>query len=66
MYKNELIRKIRLVSKFMTSQQGKHVIPIHIFPSISSKDNQTVKFCQLKKYNMRNCFLEKSYIKKRN
>ena len=48
----------------MTSQPGKQTIAIHILPYISrSKDNQTVKFGQLIKCNMRNNFLEKSYPK---
>ena len=29
-YKNGLIRKMRLVSKFMTSQPGKQTVAIHI------------------------------------
>ena len=45
---NNLIRKIRLISNFMTSR---------------SKGNQTMKFGQLIEYNMRNIFLEKSYTK---
>ena len=28
-----------------------------------SKDNQTIKTCQLLEYNLRNTFLEKSYTK---
>ena len=48
----------------MTPQPGKKTITIHILPYISgSKDNQTVKFGQLIKYNMRKIFLEKSYTK---
>ena len=48
----------------MTSQPGKHKIAIHIFPNISrSLVNQTIKFGQLIEYNVRNIFLEKSYIK---
>ena len=40
-----LIRKISLISKFMTSQPGKQTIPIHILPNIPrSKVNQTMKF----------------------
>ena len=40
--KSSLIRKIRLISKFMTSQPGLQTIPIHIWPNISqSKDNQS-------------------------
>ena len=62
MYKNGLIRKIRLISKFMTSQPRKETTAIHILPYISgSKDNQTMKFGQLIKSNMRNIFLETSY-----
>ena len=33
MYKKGLIRKIRLISKFMTSQLGKKTIAIHIWPN---------------------------------
>ena len=48
----------------MTSQPGQQTIAIHILPNISrSKGNQTMKFGQLIKYNMRNIFLEKSYTK---
>ena len=37
---------------------------MHILPNISrSKGNQTMKFGQLMECNMRNIFLEKSYIK---
>ena len=37
---------------------------MHILPNISrSKDNQTLKFGQLKKYKMWNIFLEKSFTK---
>ena len=38
--KNDLIRKIRLISKFMTAQIGKQTIMIHILANISkSKDS---------------------------
>ena len=41
--KTGLIRKIRLISKFMTSQPGLQTIGIHILPNISqSKGNQAV------------------------
>ena len=64
MFKNGLIRKVKLVSNFMTSQPGKQTITIHILPNISrSKGNQTIKFGQLIEYNMRNIFLKKSYTK---
>ena len=44
----------------MTLQPGKKTIAIHILPSISkSKDNKTMKFGQLIKYNMNNIFLKK-------
>ena len=60
--KKGLTRKVRLISKFMTSQTGKSIITIHILPNISrSKGNQTMKLRQLIEYNMRNIFLEKSY-----
>ena len=49
----------------MTSQPGKQTIVISILPNISrSKANQTMKFCQLIEYTMRNIFLEKSYRKR--
>ena len=64
MYKNHLIRKERLISKYMTSQLGKQTIAIHILPNISkSIGNQTNKFGQLIENNMRNTFSEKSYTK---
>ena len=54
-----LIRKIRLISKFMTSQQGYETITIHILPKISrSKGNQTTKYGQSIEYNKRNTFLQ--------
>ena len=42
--KHGLIRKIRLIPKFMTSQPGQQTITIQIWPNIScSKSNHTVK-----------------------
>ena len=35
MQKNNLIKKISLISKFMTSQLGKQAIAIHILSNIS-------------------------------
>ena len=59
MCKNGLIRKIKLISNFMTSQLGKQTIVIHTLPNISrSKGNQTMKFDQLIEYYMRNIFLK--------
>ena len=64
MQRNGLIRKLWLVSKFMTPQTGHQIITIHILAKISRrKENQTMKFGQLIKYNMRNIFPEKSYTK---
>ena len=41
----------------MTSQLGKQTIAIHILSNISkSKDNRTMKFSPLIKYNLRNIF----------
>ena len=55
-----LIRKIRLTSKFMTSQPGLQTIWIHILPNISqSKGNQTMKSGQLIEHNRRYIFLQK-------
>ena len=60
MQQNDLIREIRLISNFMTSQTN----VIHILSNIAkSKGNQTVKFDQLIECNMRNIFLETSYTK---
>ena len=48
----------------MTSQPGKQTIAMHTLPNISRiKVNQTMKFGQLIKYDMRNTFLEKSCAK---
>ena len=64
MYRNGLIKKIRLTSNFLTSQPGYQTIVIHILPNMSrSKKNQTLKFGQLIECNMKNIFLEKSYAK---
>ena len=44
-WKSGLIRRIRLISKFVTSQPGKQTIAIHILFNISrSKGNQTMKW----------------------
>ena len=62
--KNNVIKNIRLTSKFVAPQPGKQKIPILILPNSSrGKSNQTMKFGQLREYNMRNIFLEKSYTK---
>ena len=62
--KNDLIRKIRLISEFMTSKPGYQTIETQILNNISrSKAKQAMKFGQLIEYNMRNIFREKSYAK---
>ena len=62
--KNGLIRKIKLTSKFMTSQPGLQTITIHILANISqSKGSQTMKFGQLLECNKRNIFLQKLWKK---
>ena len=64
MQQNGLIRKIRLISNFLTSQPGQQTIVIQLLPVISkSKGNQTMKFSLLIECNMKNIFLEKSYTK---
>ena len=40
-WKKGLIRKVRLTSKFMTSQLGKQTIAIHILPNISKNERQS-------------------------
>ena len=45
---NGLIRKIGLISKFMTSQPGYQTTAMHMLPNISRvKGNQIMKFGQL-------------------
>ena len=57
--KNSSTRKIRLISKSMTSQPCSQTIAIHILPNISrSKGNPAMKFGQLIEYNIRNIFVE--------
>ena len=51
-----LIRKVRLISKFML-QPGLQTITIHMLPNIlRSKHNQTMKLGQLIEYKKRNIF----------
>ena len=52
LYHTSLIRKMSLISKYLTSQPGQQTITIHIFSNISrSKGNQTLKFGQAIEYN---------------
>ena len=65
MKKNLLLRKIGLISKFMTSQPGKQTIAMCIWP-ISQELKATRQWSvnsQLIEHNMRNIFLEKQYTK---
>ena len=65
MQKNDLIRKIKLISKFIKSQLGKQSIAVNILPNISAhKGNRTIKFGQLIEYNIEIFFFEQSYTKK--
>ena len=58
--KKGLIRKIKLTSKFMTSQPSCQIITMHILPNISrSKDNQVMKLGELIEYKKRKIFLQK-------
>ena len=64
MQKSDLIRKLQLITKFITSETGQKIIPMHILPNISrSKNNHAMKFFQLTENYMRNLFLEKLYAK---
>ena len=57
---NGLIRKIRLISKFITSQPGQQIVAIDILSNILRiKSNQIMKLAQLIKYNKGNIFLQK-------
>ena len=59
-----LIRKLRLISEFMTSQTGQQIITIHILSNMTrNKVDQTMEFGLLIEYKMRNGFFEKSYAK---
>ena len=54
------MRKIRLTTKFMTSQPGLKTVAIHILPNISqNKSSQAMKFGKLIEHNKRNIFLQK-------
>ena len=68
MYRNHLIRKIRLILKFMTSEPGKQTIGIQTLPSISrSQCNQTMKFL-LKNHteNVTEKLFPDTFLKKKN
>ena len=55
---NGLKTKLRLISKFLTTQTEQHIIAIEMFSITSrSKGNQAMKFGQLIKDKVRNIFL---------
>ena len=55
-----ILKKIRLTSKFMTSQTGLQTIAIHILLNISENNgNKTIKFGVLIEYNEKNILLQK-------
>ena len=59
-----MIKRLRLIQKFMMSQTGKQIIMIHVMPNISrNKVNQAIKFGQLIEYNVKNIFPQKLYRK---
>ena len=61
MYKNDLVRMIWLISKFVTPQPGKQTNALQILSNISRrKGSQKMKIIQLIEYSMRNIFLETS------
>ena len=62
--KNGMIRKIKLIAKFMTSQPEKQIIAIHILPNIPINKGKTQVMEQKMEYKMRNISLEKSYTKR--
>ena len=54
-WENGLIRKLRFISKFMTSGAGNQTITIHKLPNFSSSEgDQTIRFDQFIEYNL--CF----------
>ena len=64
MWKNRLIRKIGLISKFITSspEKNKKTIALHTLPNISrNKGNQTTIFGQLVECNTKNILILKNH-----
>ena len=61
---NSLTKKLRLISKFMTSSTGKQIITIHILLNITYVTQNTyitnTQFGQSIEYKVRNIFLQKS------
>ena len=64
MYKDNLIRKMSLISKCRRHNLAIKLLQHTYYPNIlRSKSNQTINFDRLIEYNMRNIFLEKTYTK---
>ena len=63
--RNGLMKKLSLISKFMTSQAAQKTITIHILPNLrkSKSNHQAMKFGRLVEYNIRYIFLQKSWKK---
>ena len=58
------MKKLSLISNFMTSQPGKKQLQYIYCPILTKRGNQTTKSGQLIEYSsMRNIFLQKSYTK---
>ena len=56
---NSFIKKLRVISKFMTLLTGHEIMTIHILSNISrSIDNQAMQFDQIIEYNVKNIFLQ--------
>ena len=55
-----MIRKLTIISKFVTSQIGKQIITIHILPNISRTKDIGIKIGSLTEYIVRNIFPQKS------
>ena len=64
MLKNDLIKKLRLISKLLMSSTGKQLTTIHILPKIlKNKDDQKPKFGLLVEYKIENISLKTLHTK---
>ena len=59
MRENGLIRKLRFISKYMTSSGKQTSTMLMLLNILRSKGKQAMKFDQLIEYNLRNIFLKK-------
>ena len=58
-----MVKKLRQISKFMTSQTGQQTIIIHILPDTSrKKGHQTLTFAQEIECKMVNIFFHAQYV----